>query len=118
MKEIELIMKKLQCMTRKCMYWEHFDALQFSGFYMGETLNGFISFKWVNSFVTNTPFLCPCFQGIEKGCIGNKWVNVDVDINPLLRVSSEKKQTQLILLMIHVRKCLINLRKSRTKLLQ
>ena len=39
-----------------------------------------------NPFVPNAPFLYPlktsenrkvflCFQGVEKGCIGNKWVN-------------------------------------------
>ena len=39
----------------------------------------------INAFVTNAPFLCPwkhqkslrfsdVFQGLEKGCIGNKWV--------------------------------------------
>ena len=33
----------------------------------------------VNTFVPNAPFLYPltvfwCFQGVEKGCIGNKWV--------------------------------------------
>ena len=32
-----------------------------------------------NSFVHNSPFLNPpeniYFQGIEKGCIGNEWVN-------------------------------------------
>ena len=40
----------------------------------------------VNQFVLNAPFLYPletsencwCFQGVEKGCIGNKWVNVDL----------------------------------------
>ena len=40
----------------------------------------------VNSFVLNAPFLYPlktsenlqvfwCFQGLEKACIGNEWVN-------------------------------------------
>ena len=40
----------------------------------------------INPFVPNAPFLYPlntlenhkvfrCFQGLEKGCIGNKWVN-------------------------------------------
>ena len=39
----------------------------------------------LNSFVPNAPFLYPlklsenrkiisCFQGVEKGCIGNEWV--------------------------------------------
>ena len=42
-----------------------------------------------NLFVPNAPFLFPlkalenhevswCFQGVEKGCIENKWVNVNV----------------------------------------
>ena len=41
-----------------------------------------------NPFVRNAPFLYPlkrsenftvfrCFQGVEKGCIRNKWVNLD-----------------------------------------
>ena len=40
----------------------------------------------VNPFISNTPFFYPlktseslavfwCFQGVEKGCIGNEWVN-------------------------------------------
>ena len=38
----------------------------------------------VNPFVPNAPFLYPlktsenffwCFQGVDKGCIGNEWVN-------------------------------------------
>ena len=31
--------------------------------------------KFLNPFVPNAPFLYPlktCFQGVEKGCIGNK----------------------------------------------
>ena len=48
--------------------------------------------KWVNNdnyinpFVPNTPFPYDlkisenlkvfCFQGVEKGCIGNKWVRI------------------------------------------
>ena len=42
-----------------------------------------------NPFVPNAPFLYPlktsekftvfwCFQGVEKGCIGNDWVNIRV----------------------------------------
>ena len=33
---------------------------------------------YFNPFVPNAPFLYPlkiCFQGVEKGCIGNEWVN-------------------------------------------
>ena len=41
----------------------------------------------INPFVSNAPFFCHlktsenytvlwCFQRVEKGCIGNKWVNV------------------------------------------
>ena len=48
----------------------------------------------INPFVPNAPFLYPlktsencnvfwCFQGIEKGCVGNKWVNEGVII-PIL----------------------------------
>ena len=42
-----------------------------------------------NPFVPNAPFLYPlktenrkifwCFQGVEKGCIGNEWVNAQFD---------------------------------------
>ena len=43
-------------------------------------------FDSINPFISNPPFLHPletsehrkvfwCFQGIEKGCIGNEWVN-------------------------------------------
>ena len=43
--------------------------------------------RWLVHLFPNTSFLCPlktsenltvfwCFQGVEKGCIGNKWVNV------------------------------------------
>ena len=43
------------------------------------------SLSWLNSFAPNAPFLYPlktsknltvfwCFQGVEKGCIRNKWV--------------------------------------------
>ena len=42
--------------------------------------------NWDNPFVFNTPFFYPlkasenrnvfCLQGVKKGCIGNKWVNI------------------------------------------
>ena len=36
------------------------------------------SLSWINPFVSNAPFLYGkgfwCFQGVEKGCIGNEWV--------------------------------------------
>ena len=46
------------------------------------------AFDVINPFVPNAPFLYPlktsenptvfwCFQGLEKGCIGNKWANLD-----------------------------------------
>ena len=55
-------------------------------------LNNFFKKNRINPFVSNTPFLYPlkalenrkvfwCFQGVEKGCIGNKWVKV-CDIGP------------------------------------
>ena len=48
----------------------------------------------INPFVPNAPFLFPlktsenrkffwCFQEVEKGCIGNKWVNIFFDIAKL-----------------------------------
>ena len=53
----------------------------------------------VNPFVPNAPFLYPlktsenrkvfwCFQGVEKGCIGNKRVNetTNNDLNEILRL--------------------------------
>ena len=47
----------------------------------------FNPFALTHSFLTKTPFLYPlktsedltvfcCFQGLEKGCIGNEWVNL------------------------------------------
>ena len=39
----------------------------------------------INPFVPNAPFLYPLktFQGVEKGCIGNEWVNwISTDSNP------------------------------------
>ena len=48
-------------------------------------INFSMSYLLVNPFVLNAPFLYPpktenltvfwCFQGVEKGCTGNKWVN-------------------------------------------
>ena len=46
-----------------------------------------IQLFWINSIVPNAPFLYPlntsenckvfwCFQRVEKGCIGNEWVNL------------------------------------------
>ena len=41
--------------------------------------------KFFNPFVPNAPFIYPlktsegCFQGVEKGCIGNKWVNETIE---------------------------------------
>ena len=48
-----------------------------------------LEYLYVNPFVPNAPFLYPlktsenqkvlrCFQGVEKGCIGNEWVNYDL----------------------------------------
>ena len=48
--------------------------------------NRVITRRYINSFVPSAPFLDPlktsedltvfwCFQGVEKGCIGNNWVN-------------------------------------------
>ena len=47
----------------------------------------FFMVKLINSFTPNAPFLYPlktskncmvfwCFQGVEKVCIGNNWVNI------------------------------------------
>ena len=47
----------------------------------------FVQLFIINSLVPNAPFLHPlktsenhkffwCFQGVEKGCIGSKWVNI------------------------------------------
>ena len=52
---------------------------------MWPTMNKFAQLN--NSFVSNAPFLYRlktsenltvswCFQGVEKGCIGNEWVNM------------------------------------------
>ena len=48
----------------------------------------------INSFVPNAPFMYPlktsenhkvfwCFQGVEKGCIGDKWFKCKVTHTPL-----------------------------------
>ena len=48
-----------------------------------------IAISHLNPFVPNAPLLYTlkasesltvlwCFQGVEKGCIGNKWVNVNL----------------------------------------
>ena len=47
-------------------------------------------FREFNSFLPNTPFLCPlktsenlqvfCFQGLEKGCIGTNGLNGVINI--------------------------------------
>ena len=50
--------------------------------------------KWLNPFVPNALFFYPlktsenltvfwCFQGVEKGCIGNEWVE-DAKIMPVI----------------------------------
>ena len=61
----------------------------------------------VNSFVPNVPFLYPlktsenlmvfwCFQGVEKQCIGGKWVN-----KLLGRLSEEKSQRRDIIILLN-----------------
>ena len=45
--------------------------------------------KLVNPFVPNAPFLYPLKtsenrKGVEKGCIGNKWVNVFRNVETFL----------------------------------
>ena len=49
-------------------------------------VTNYFSNVFINSFVPNAPFLNPlktenrkffrCFQGVEKGCIENEWVNI------------------------------------------
>ena len=64
----------------------------------GLALNGL-----VNPFVPNAPFLCPVktsknrkvfsyFSGVEKGCIGNKWVNLHLEILILGKSYQDKLQ--------------------------
>ena len=54
-------------------------------YYLLDFLHTILPFPLVNPFVPSAPFLYPrktlenltvsrCFQGLEKGCIGNKWV--------------------------------------------
>ena len=59
-----------------------------------------------NPFIPNTPFLYPlktsenltffwCFQGVEKGCIGNKWVKIQItnhNSKALSKTTSKKTQ--------------------------
>ena len=54
----------------------------------------------LNPFIPNALFLYPlktsenltvcwCFQGVEKGCIGNEWVNIHQnDLNDLKKITS------------------------------
>ena len=56
----------------------------------------------LNPFVPNVPVLCPlktsenrkvfsCFQGVEKGCIGNEWVKFD----KMYILSKNSQETEL-----------------------
>ena len=44
-------------------------------------LNG-LSWSKFNPFVPNAPFLFRLEKGVEKGCIGNKWVNEVILVKP------------------------------------
>ena len=44
--------------------------------------------KRINPFVPNAPFFYPLkttrgFQGVEKACMGNEWVNYSVSFRPV-----------------------------------
>ena len=44
-------------------------------------------------FVPNAPFLYPlttCFERVEKGCIGNKWVNTEKGAKSATELHSER----------------------------
>ena len=52
-----------------------------------------ITSKVLNPFVPNAPFLYPlktlenfpffwCFKGVEKGCFGNEWVTINLELFP------------------------------------
>ena len=58
-----------------------------SDYKISKNITSYAFFLVFNSFVSNTLFLYPlktsenrkvllCFQGVEKGCIGNKWVKI------------------------------------------
>ena len=67
-------------------YFECATAFIHSQFELKYVLQRYNYFCLFNPFVSNAPFLHPlktsekltifwCSQGVEKGCIGNKWVN-------------------------------------------
>ena len=53
---------------------------------------------FINPFVPNALFLYPlkisgCFQGVEKGCYGNEWVNTKHEhYSQVLKLPSEREQ--------------------------
>ena len=72
---------------------EHYDMMSLSGFSgkvywccpLGNVLKSNLKYHF-NPFAPNALFPYPpenickvfwCFQGVEKGCIGNKWVNIE-----------------------------------------
>lgn len=55
------------------------DLANFGIYSTAGNINLYMLTKCINSFVPNAAFLCPpktlCFQGVKKGCIGNKLFN-------------------------------------------
>ena len=67
-------------------------------------MNSFTSLleqSFINVFFPKSPFLSPlktenlavfwCFQGVEKGCIGNEWVNPFLANAPIIYLSKTSK---------------------------
>ena len=68
------------------MIWFYIQAFQI--FYLYEFVKFQHIYSWkdtFNPFIPNPPFIYPlktsenrkvlCFQEVEKGCIGNEWIN-------------------------------------------
>ena len=64
-------------------------SLLFSKIKLAQDYSPLPTYWNVNTFVPNAPFLYPlktsenftvfcCFQGVEKRCIENKWVNINI----------------------------------------
>ena len=53
--------------------------------------------RFFNQFIPNAPFLYPLKtenhveKGVEKGCIGNKWVHVSLGISKFWKIKDEEE---------------------------
>ena len=66
----------------KNQYQEKYWEPNFTSNVCSNTFNWLWYKNCFNPFIPNSSFLYPlktmfCFQGVEKGCIGNEWVNME-----------------------------------------